>query len=455
MVTYLSAIQRYRWYVIAGAILLLQSAPPIGKIIGVFLLCAVALSDHNVLLLVVPATAPLYLMPVALNTTAAIPLHEIIWLVAITTWGLARWRQRLPLVAWMPSDRWVGALLICAVISVALALPEGRGEALRWLRWLFIEPVIWYLCLRTALTTSQITTRQLVNTMLTSAGIVATIGILQAVGIDMVPWLGSKRAFSDNIVNAGNINRVASVYGHPNNLGLFLERIWPFALVSVLVPQWRTRLGVALLVICAGGLLVTFSRGAWLATGLASALLVVWFYGARIIQQKPWIIMAVITLGIAGAVFALLTRGTSVGSFDARVLLWRESITWLQHKPWGLGLGQFYFYHNPEYGHSIIDPSLIGTSEQYAAHPHNLLLDAWLNLGPWGVVVLIGLLVHAWRRSLRITTTQWLAVAAGIMLVAASVHGLVDQFFFVSDIAYCFWVAQCIIAVDTAPTTRL
>jgi O-antigen ligase len=267
--------------------------------------------------------------------------------------------------------------------------------------------------------------------------------------------LGSKRAFSDNVISAGNIMRVASVYGHPNNLGLLLERIWPFALVCVLIPQWRSRTTLVWLGLCAVGLLLSFSRGAWLASGLATALICAWLFGATFIRRNPWLLVVIAAIGIGGILLTLLTRGTSTGSFDARILLWQESMTWLQQRPWGLGLGQFYFYHNPEYGHSIIDASLIGTSEQYAAHPHNLVLDMWLNLGPWGGIVVAILLWRAWQRSLHTNHTHWFALAAGVMLVVACVHGLVDQFYFVSDISYYFWMAICIIDVDTPPSPRL
>ncbi len=455
MVAMHTNVQRYGWPLVGIALVLVQCAPLALKIIGVGILCMVALSQSTLLLITTIATTPLYLIPVSLTTTAAIPLHEIVWGVAVTGWAITRWRQGQPIVVWSRRDGWVGALLLSAGITLLWALPEGRGEALRWLRWLIIEPIVWYLCMRTALRAQQLPTQQLVHGMLVSAGIVAGIGILQALGGDIVPWIGAKRAFSDNVISTGNIVRVASVYGHPNNFALFLERVWPFALMCVLIPQWRTRFTITVAILCAVGLLLSFSRGAWLACGLASVLIGLWVYGATLIRQKPWILGGIIGLGVVGIIVTLLTRGTSAGSLDARILLWQESLAWLHVRPWGLGLGQFYFYHNPEYGHSIIDASLVGTSEQYAAHPHNVILDLWLNLGPWGVVIVGVLLWHAWRRSLVQSRDAWLAVAAGVMLVAASVHGLVDQFLFVSDIAFCFWWALCMIDVDTAPHTRL
>jgi O-antigen ligase len=455
MVNFAAHIQRYQWLIIGLALMMVQSMPLAGKVVGIIGLCVIAMTNHAVLLIVVAATTPLYLMPVTLTDTAAIPLHEIVWGIAILAWVGTRWRQQQAIVSWMRHDRWVGALLGCAVLAVVWALPEGRGEALRWLRWLVVEPIIWYLCVRTALHHRLLHPHQLIQGMMISAGVVAGIGTLQAIGYDIVPLLGQKRAFSENVISTGNIIRVASVYGHPNNLALFLERIWPFAFIALLVPQLRSRAISVVAILCAIGLLLSFSRGAWLAAGCATLFIAMRYYGIPFIRPQPRIVFGLALVALAATLFALLTRGASVGSIDARMLLWYESITWLQQRPWGLGLGQFYFYHNPEYGHSIIHASLIGTSEQYAAHPHNLILDVWLNLGLWGLIVVAVLVGHALRRSLAFNQSTWWAVAAGMMLITALIHGLVDQFYFVSDIAYCFWFAFSIIDVDTSTDTPL
>jgi len=41
------------------------------------------------------------------------------------------------------------------------------------------------------------------------------------------------------------------------------------------------------------------------------------------------------------------------------------------------------------------------------------------------------------------------------VVVATVAHGLIDQFFFVSDLIYCFWLCLVLIAVDREPATRL
>lgn len=457
MNTLSTILQAHRWPTAAMALIIIQTAPIWAKAFGVVLLVWLLWHDWQMGVVLVPMTAPLYLIPVALTAQAAIPLHEIVLLLTVACATVIFVRQRSLSFAWQPFDTWVVLLLGSATMSLLWAVPEGRGEALRVWRWLIVEPIIWFVFARYALSHG-LKVQVLQRSMIITGSIVAGLGILQFVGLDLVPWLGSKRAFSDNVVATGNIRRVASVYGHANNLGLFLERIWPFVLVGVLGmrPQlnWRW-VGTGVIAL---GIVFSFSRGAWMSVALATFLLAIWHVQQQRSLPMVRVVIGMLVVGVAVAVGALVSRGGSIGSIDARWLLWQESVTWLMQRPWGLGLGQFYFYHNPEYGRSIMDASLIGTSEQYASHPHNVIIDTWLNLGPIGVVALVGMLVHLVRRSVLHSGINRVMRAAGVMLVAAFVHGMVDQFWFVADLMYCFWLAAVLIlydGVDTPDSARL
>jgi len=447
------SISNAPWPLAILALLALQIGPLPLKAAALFTLAAIAWAAPLVLLCLVPATAPYALIPVALTQSAGIPIHEFVLVLALFGWTITSLHRRRVDVTLQRADAWIVLLAGTAATSILWALPEGRGEALRSLRWVIIEPLVWYFLLRSSMQRDAAVLRTVVHTLVVSAGVIAGLGILQFAGIDVVPLLGSKRVFADNVVATGNIRRVASIYGHANNLGLFLERILPLALLCFIWPTMRIRAAWAWVAVIAIGLVVSFSRGAWLATLVAVAVVALYHYGAATIRRRPWLLMALATAGVLGIVATLLTRGASAGSFDARVLLWQEAVSWIQARPWGLGLGQFYFYHNPEYGHSIINPVLIGTSEQYAAHPHNLVLDVWLNLGPIGLLAILGIILTTIRHAVR-TAGPLQAVVLAI-LISTVVHGLVDQFFFVSDLAYVFWFVVFLGQVDTAHSTRL
>ncbi|MBA3469031.1 MAG: hypothetical protein H0T53_05250, partial [Herpetosiphonaceae bacterium] len=73
------------------------------------------------------------------------------------------------------------------------------------------------------------------------------------------------------------------------------------------------------------------------------------------------------------------------------------------------------------------------------AHPHNLLLDLWLQLGALGLIVVVTLLLlttrHLWR-----ARRSPVALAALAMLVDLLVHGMLDQTLLGGDLFYLWWV---------------
>ncbi len=194
--------------------------------------------------------------------------------------------------------------------------------------------------------------------------------------------------------------------------------------------------------VCLGGLFVSFSRGAWLGAVVAFAVLGFGLMGRtsgashrRSSLSYRALFAGMIALALLGGLALLLRSGG--GSEGVRLLLWREAVGYLVQHPFGIGLDQFYAYHAPDSGRSLIDPSMIGTSEQYAAHPHNLLLDIWLRMGPLGLVAVGWLIARVIRRT---SAADPLLIGALAALAAALTHGLVDQFYFVPDLAITFWV---------------
>lgn len=417
---------------------------------------------------------PLYLMPASFQIagrTLLLPLHEVALLLtggAVgARWAFRRVQSRDLRLAWPApaAARALGVqyaphllLVLAGVAGMLLAVPEGRGAALREFRWLIIEPLLFYGLARSL--DRRMTWLPLV--FVGSGALVALIGALQFLGLDLVPFIGEKRAFSQNIVVVDGVRRVTSVYGHPNNLGLFLERVWPLA-AALALGSWRAgKLApgqgnspgywlLALVAILAlAGVAVSFSRGAWLASAVAAAVLLIGRMAGRaggLGRRWVWLLLGGAAIGSV-AVLALMVRGGPMGgSTDARVLLWIEALAYLSRHPLGLGLDQFYYYHNPEFGRSLIDPSLLGSSEQFAAHPHNLLLEIWLSLGPLGLAAFAWLIARCYRQAdIALRGMRHPALLGALAaLSAALVHGLIDRFYFVPDLAFAFWLLYLVV----------
>jgi O-antigen ligase len=311
----------------------------------------------------------------------------------------------------------------------------------------------------------------IVTAFVISGALVGLLGLLQVAGLDLAGLLGTKQCFAasgapcDNVVVTGSVRRATSVYGHPNNLGLYLGRVWPLAAALALTFLKNKEQKIQALcfglcaLFCLGGIAVSFSRGAWLGALLALGMLALMVAPgkAKSKRQKvkgknaPFTFCLLPLLAVVVAGMALSLRGdVMAGSTPPRLLLWREAIGYIRQYPLGIGLDQFGYYHDPSYPRSLIDPALVGTSEQYAAHPHNMLLDTWLRLGPLGLVAFGWLLARFFHHEVRMARESGAPLAFGALaaMAAALAHGLVDNFYFVPDLALAFWLLLALIEVE-------
>jgi O-antigen ligase len=463
---------------------------------GLAVFAVLALLRPALALLFVPLTAPLYLIPIVLPnlraTLVALQIHEMALLICAAAtvaqigwnWLVRRqpWPFRLDLALTAREYAPHGLLLLAAGLGVLLAVE--RAPAIREVARLLVTPLIFYALLRYHLCRVPDDQRQALNpqllltllALIAIGALVALVGMLQLVGIDLTQRLfGWKTVggFTPAVIPDGNTLRATSVYGHPNNLALALGRIWPLAaglacgLVlgatqsgGVRLPA-AVRLGlfgilVVAVVLCLGGIQASVSRGALLGINaaivvLATGVLLLEMRRQRDNPQRARQVRALMIVGVVLVVGFLawrtfsLREGVASGSVNTRLLLWEEALTLIQRQPFGLGPDQFYYYHNPEFGRSIIDPRLIGTSEEFAAHPHNLLLDLWLRLGPIGVIAFAWLILRFFWRGFWLVqraalAPAYLVLGACAAMAAALTHGMVDNFYFVPDLAFTFWL---------------
>lgn len=126
-----------------------------------------------------------------------------------------------------------------------------------------------------------------------------------------------------------------------------------------------------------------------------------------------------------------------------------------EHPLLGVGLDNFLYWYRTRY----VLPT--AWQEFNLSHPHNLLLDFWLRLGLPGLVTVAWLLVaffrRAWRahRSLFGQGRQW-PLAAGLVagMVNFLAHGLVDNAFFLVDLAFVFMLMLALVQQMTPDDGR-
>jgi O-antigen ligase len=195
-------------------------------------------------------------------------------------------------------------------------------------------------------------------------------------------------------------------------------------------------------------LYLTFSKGA-LLVGLPAAIVTMTFlYGLRRWpQRRGRIVAALIGVGVLVSLALVPFSQTarfrntfSVGEGSTaffRVKLWQASWSMLQdHWPLGVGLDNFLYQYRTRY----ILPE--AWQEPDLNHPHNLILDFGTRLGIGGLVILAWLQVAFWRNAWRLYKHQFDPLLLGLIgsMVVFLSHGLVDNSYFLVDLAFAFFL---------------
>ncbi len=436
-----------------------------------FLLLAAGLAwmRLEIAVALLPLTFPFYLdlQPVTSSGSVSFSLNEFGVLICL---GVALARQ-----VFVPRDRqatrtWLQFLWLDArqfllpagllLLGASLALPASPDlhESLRAYREEVIEPLLYFLLFSRYLQTRVDLTRA-VGAFILSALLAACMGIAQ----------GVFHITGDLLVTNATTFRVNGPYGSPNNLAFLVSRAIPILLALALLgggtagvvarpPAWRDPLRwccLLAIVPLAWALYWTGSRGAEVA--LVALLCAVIVYKVR----HRWIAMLALAgagvgiLALFGARLLQLLSAAGHGLLSERLLLWASALLMIRdHLFLGTGPDSFNTLYTPTSPHSYALQALGGQPfpaayNPHLSHPHDLLLDFWISTGLLGVVALCWLLWALGKciaRSYRLCAfihqgnilRRLLLGITGSMLVSL-VHGLVDNFYFVPDLAMLFW----------------
>jgi O-antigen ligase len=164
------------------------------------------------------------------------------------------------------------------------------------------------------------------------------------------------------------------------------------------------------------------------------------------------LVLAVVLLLVVGPGRLLSLADTTAGTTFFRLQLWHSSWNMIQDHPLrGVGLDNFLY----EYRSFYVLPT--AWEEFNLSHPHNVVLDFWLRLGLPGVVLILLLLVAFFRRGWaayrRLPDGMERMLALGLMgsMVSFAAHGLVDNAFFLVDLAFAFMIALALVQVVDRP----
>ncbi|MCD4738148.1 MAG: O-antigen ligase family protein [Anaerolineae bacterium] len=397
------------------------------------------------------ATAPFYLHPLSLFGKS-FSMAELVLLPTLAGSVIRLLGEQATQRAERAIDRrfsWpVIAFVLLATLSTLLA--AHRHEAFRELRLVIIEPALfgW------ALLAYPLTKRdrwRVIDFYLLGAVIIALIGLTQYF------------LLGDVIRAEGGIRRLRSIYGSPNNVGLYLGRVIPLLLAVTFFGRDKMfgggdnhkgngrhlpftinrRLLYALALPPVGlALLLSLSRGAILLgipAGVATLGLLTGGHWRKLTLIALLLFaVALIPLFQTPRFAGLLD--TASGTTHFRLALWRSAWQmFLEHPLWGVGPDNFLYAYRTRY----VLPS--AWEEFNLAHPHNWILDFASRLGILGLGAFLWIQFGFWRRVIARSTdpqTQNRALILGLTgsMAVFLAHGLVDASYFYIDLAYVFFL---------------
>ncbi len=391
--------------------------------------------------------SPFFLFPVDLYRFA-FPMAEITilltgaaWILRlIVDWGRVRQSavgqfRASSFTVWLSSFTMLdfGVIAWLALGFISLSWSALLPKAITELRVMMIEPALFYVILRTSRLDKKSLLR-LVDTLLLAGLVVSIVGF----------WLYIQGEAT--ITAEEGSRRLASVYGSPNNVGLFLGRCIPFALAFVLLKTDRARrlFAAAALPIMGAAVALSQSAGALfigIPASVIAVLLLVW--GKRALMP----ILGLVVAGAIGFVVALQSArfarllDFSSGTNFARIRVWSSALNMLRDHPvTGIGLDQFLYQFRGQY----IMPD--AWQEPNLSHPHNFILDFWLRLGIIGVLIFVWIQAAFWQAARRAYSYYrardplTFALIIGTMgsMINLLAHGLVDNSVYVQDLAFVF-----------------
>jgi O-antigen ligase len=348
-------------------------------------------------------------------------LLEVIVLAQIVVWGIRRIQQKD--IALSPHPFWIPALLFLVAGTISLFVAPDLHDALGIWKADLLEPILFFIVLLGTIKTPQ-DARFLRNGLAALVGWVSFYAIVQwLIGFGVEPYVSEFP------------RRATSIFPYPNALGLLLAPSLVY-LCHHAQERWVK------IVVATGmmGLLTTFSEGAWLATfgGI--------FFSLLFTRWRRWIlvgggiaILFLLLIAPTRAYLAQLAMFRDV-SGDVRLVLWEGTWNLLQDRPLlGAGLGGFA---------EVYDRYRLAKHTELLEYPHNMFLDAWVELGLLGLMSFSGLLFAAIREGIR-KLPESLPLLA--VLVAFTLSGLVDVPYFKNDLALLFWMWMGLLVTASPP----
>jgi len=250
-------------------------------------------------------------------------------------------------------------------------------------------------------------------------------------------------AWIDTTLNQGGMTRVFSFFNNPNDYAEVILLFVPFYFAAAfhakkpLMKLVYLAMSVPPLI----SMLMTLSRGAWVALALA-AVVYVFFTDKRLVPLFVILGLAAIPFLPQSILLRLRTLlNFSDNSFKTRSEIWKTIMPILKDY-WftGLGLGNETLLRVSKNYYSFIAKGSI------PSHSHNLFLQLWLETGIAGITAFVAFILTTVKKSIRIIAQtkdafiKHILIAGLASLTGILANGLFEYVWFDRRVMLFFWV---------------
>lgn len=269
-------------------------------------------------------------------------------------------------------------------------------------------------------------------------GVALLYGTMLALGILVVEWT-SDHLFGHSLIGMVNTRHIYPGTAFNRGVVTVAILVWPAALAAR--QRWGDRAAIALVLATLLVILQFYSMAA--IAGLAAGI-VVFLVARRRPAATVWGLAALLAIGAAAApvlprlpvVDTLIEHGGKAVSITHRLRIWRFVAGAIAERPvtgWGLNASR-----DLPGGTVEAAPG----ARQLPLHPHNAMLQWWLELGAVGVVLGTGLIVLTLRGASRLGPDGPSAGPVRAAALAATITAVI-----VAIVGYGIWQAWWLAAL--------
>lgn len=336
------------------------------------------------------------------------------------------------------------AFLFVAILFVTAITSVNWQESLTHFLLYYLVSFLLYLLLVILITKREVLFR-FINCLIVSAALISLYGIFQYFTLDVTAahWV-------DATNNPGITKRIYSTFGNPNIFAQYLIMVLPFSFAFIFYADtWRKRISYAgLFMLMFIALILTFSRGGWLAIMVAIVIL------ATLISRR------LLVLGLIGGAVgvnflpaSILNRFSTIfnpaadSSSSYRFQMWESALDMIKDY-WLTGIGS-----DPTTFFKVYADYMMPSVRVY--HFHNIYIMAAVT----GGILLLGALLYMFYIALRTSVVTmfmnkgkdqllgYLAKASLASFIAISIAGLTEDVWRQYRVDFLFWMVVAIIAI--------